>query len=269
VNAPSRPPARWPAALTATVAATALALGTVVVPARADTDHLREFAKNRTRLLIVVSGPEARPLGETLEKTIETNGDFAGRSPDDVRVCDLAGAEPLLTGDFARASVVFLLAASDGARPASMNGTAAQRLPFESAFLGGKLSIVRSANVRERPGEPVFNVGLYAPDGERLGWLYKRFTGHRAGGFRDLPFTARFATNRLALFVAPQNRKGLTSPSGWEWGSRTNNSRDEVLVWNDIATYDLAERETKSTSSTGRRTRRSPNRPAAPWTGRR
>lgn len=222
--------------------------------ARADTDHLREFAKNKTRLLIVVSGPSALPSGESLEKAIETNGDFAGRSPNDVRVVELSAAEPLLTGEFAKASVVFLLAASDGATPASMNGTAAQRLPFESNFLGGKISIVRSAQVKDRPGEPVFNIGMYAPDSERLGLLYKQFTGHRAGSFRDLPFTERYNSNRLALFVAPQNRKGLVSSGGWEWGSEGNGNRDEVMIWNDIDTYDLAEREGLPDEKIGERT---------------
>lgn len=218
----------------------ALALLLSLAPLRiawADTDYLREFAKNKTRLLIVASGPEARPLAETLEKTIEQNGDFRGKDPNGIRVVTPAEAEPLLKGDFARASVVQFLTAKDGVSLETLSEDLKRRLPFDPTVIGTKLSIVQSNQDSDRPGEPVYRVALYAPDTERLSKLYARFTGHKAGNYRDLPFSAKYITNRVAVFSSAKNKPMLSAPKNWGGYTAT-----DAQVWNDINVYDFSER---------------------------
>src|SRR5689334_5773481 len=185
-------------------------LGCPCAAVRADTDYLRELAKNRTRLLIIRSGTAALPFAQRLQKTIMANGDFRGRGEPYCRIANnlASAAEMLKDPAYAHASVIFLLTGEDlqGAQE-PLSPDVARQLPFDPQLLGGRLSVVQGTLHSDRPGEAAYRIALYAPDGPRLGRLYDRFTQRRADNFRELPFAERYKTNRLALFSALEDRE--------------------------------------------------------------
>jgi hypothetical protein len=215
----------------------ALISGLVLVasprPVRADTDYLREIAKNRTRLLIVRSGSQALPLAHRLQQAIMANGDFHGRGEEYCRIANTwAGAVDLLKEPtYSAASIVFLLTGDDlqgAAEP--LPPDLARLLPCDQALLGSRQAIVQGALASDRPGAVAFHVALYAPDAARLGRLYERFLQHRADSFRELPFVERYTTNRLALFSAPEDRELVE-----KWGQLGRTGTWDETQWRPLS----------------------------------
>jgi hypothetical protein len=204
---------------------------------RADTDYLRELAKNRTRLLIVRSGPQALPLARRLQQTILANGDSRGRGEEYCRIANSwAGAADLLKDPaYAHASVVFLLTGDDlQSRTENLPPDLLRLLPWDQKLLGGRQAVVQGVLASDRPGTAAFRVALYAPDATRLGRLYERFTQRRADSFRELPFAEHYTTNRLALFSAPEDRETVE-----RWGRL-----GRVGIWDETQWRPLSERAT-------------------------
>jgi hypothetical protein len=204
---------------------------------RADTDYLREMAKNRTRLLIVRSGPQALPLARRLQQAIMTNGDFRGRGEEYCRIANSwAGAVAMLKDPaYARASTILLLTGDDLRGAAEdLPPDLVRLLPWDPKLLRGRQSVVGSVLASDRPGSAAFHVALYAPDAARLGRLYDRFTQRRADSFRELPFAEHYTTNRLALFSAQEDRQLVE-----RWGQLGRSG-----VWDETRWYPLSERAT-------------------------
>ncbi len=204
-------------------------------PAWADTDHLRELAKNKPRTLIVASGKEALPLAEAFQSAVRRREEFRKRNPDDARVVTPAEAETLLkTKEYARTSVVMLMTGHDlsGQGVTALPPSLATLLPFENATLHSRLSVVKSVLDAQKAGEPLFRMALYAPDGPRLRRLYDEMLNRRVGNFRELPFISKHVTNRVALFSTPALRPLLEN-----WGAR-----GDAQWWNEVRWYPLEER---------------------------
>lgn len=198
-----------------------------------DTDHIREFAKNKkVRVAIIVSGTQAASYGEALRTAIQRHSEYGKRKPDEVVVLTLKDAEGTLARpEFARTSAVFLFTGKDlAATP--LPPTVASLLPFDSALVKTRASIVKSGGNRMKAGAPVYTVALSAPDGLRLGRLYERFLARRAH-FKALPFEETYITNRVALFSAPQNQDACQ-----RWGHLKGEN-----IWNEVQWYPLSERE--------------------------
>jgi hypothetical protein len=202
----------------------------------ADTDHLRELAKNKPRLLIVASGPEAMPLATRLQEAIRANNDFKrGKKPEMARAVNPIEAATLLADPNApRTSLIVILAGKDLQNGSILPAQLTKKLPLDGDVLGGRVSVVRSVMDSDKAGDAQFRIALYAPDAPRLQRLYDRFTTQRAENYRDLPFTERYTTNRLALFSPPEMKKTLETRS---WGHH-----NDTYTWNEVKRYDLSER---------------------------
>lgn len=205
----------------------------VAVPARAQTDFVREFAKNKPRVLIIASGPEARPAAESFYFTLVRNGDFRGHKPDDARLVSPGEADGLLGSgakEWSRCSLVFFLAGKDSTNVLPPRLSAL--LPISTNIVGSRVSVVEAIKDAERPGEPTFRVGVYAPDAPRLARLAQRFATRRVDNFRDLAFREQYATNRVALFSDAEEQTVLA-----EWGRVSTPN-----VWNEVTWYPLSAR---------------------------
>jgi hypothetical protein len=211
---------------------------TTVAPspaARADTDFVREFAKNRPPVVLVTSGPAAAAATRRLEEAIRRSHDFARRSAGDLSIVTLADAPNVLARSSRRQTVVFLLAGKDLADSAApVPAALAPFLPVDAAAAAKeRLSVVRSVKDSDRPGELAFRIGLFAPDAERLGRVMDELLARRTDDFRSLPFERRHATNRVAVFAPP----------GWEDTLKGWGKINQPDVWNDCRAYLLSDRE--------------------------
>jgi hypothetical protein len=202
----------------------------------ADTDHVRELAKNKPRLLIVASGPEAMPLATRLQDMIRANSDFKrGKRPEMARAVNPIEAATLLAEPNApRTSLIVILAGKDLKNGAILPAQLTKKLPLDGDVVGGKVSMIRSVMDSDKPGDAQFRIALYAPDAARLQRLANRFTSQRVENYRELPFTEKYTTNRLALFSPPEMKQTLATRS---WGHQNDN-----YVWNEVKRYDLSER---------------------------
>jgi len=113
----------------------------------------------------------------------------------------------LVKGDkrFDKASLIFLLVRNEMVSELSRSLEA--RLPFKIPPLSTRLSVVVSQFFNPKAGDLTLISAMVAPDAERLGKLYDRFTAHKADNFRNLPFTASARTVKLALFSHPDDRQ--------------------------------------------------------------
>lgn len=200
----------------------------------ADTDFVRELAKNKTRIVIVTSGAEANDMGTALEQNIQRHGEFgkSKRGEDDVKVITLADAEKAYTNrELNNVSIIFLLCGKDniGTPPVGIMGL----LPFAGEVLASRMSRIDCAKDKDKPSEPIFRVGMYAPDKERLRRIYDLFMARKAKNFRDLPFNDAYATNRVAIFSSPAYQSALNG-----WGESAGGK-----TWDDCHWHSLAERD--------------------------
>lgn len=196
----------------------------------AATNHIRELAKNKPKIFIVVSGPQAIVIGHTLQTAILRHSDNQ-HSAEDVRLLTIAqAATQAESEEFGKSPVVFLLVGKEmtGLLPPVLTGI----LPFPLRDPAEKISSIASTMSGSKR-QQVFTIGMFAPDMDRLQRLYGIFLAHQSDNYRSLPFQDNYRSNRLALFSASASRSVLDS-----WG-KTNDSH----VWDDIVWHDLTESE--------------------------
>ena len=206
-----------------------------------DTTHVREFAKNKPRVLIVASGPQAAEVGRVVQDAILRHPQNRHK-PQEVAVLGMEEAAAS-RAEFARVTTIFLLIGAEMNVP--LSPALAPAVPLKPAVLGGRDSVVRSVLARGKAGEAAYQVGLYAPDRECLGRLSEAFLSRGSENFRKLPFEDTYVTNRVAVFSAPEDRAEFE-----RWGERT-----ERTVWNDVQWYPLSAQGTLSPEQTRERSR--------------
>ncbi|MEI6512837.1 MAG: hypothetical protein WCO51_06130 [bacterium] len=175
-------------------------------PLFAETSLIREIGKNKPNVYIITSGSSANELAGILRSLILRHPDNKHKDSE-VTVISLAEAENLVKGDkrFDKASLIFLLVRNEMVSELSRSLEA--RLPFKIPPLSTRLSVVVSQFFNPKAGDLTLISAMVAPDAERLGKLYDRFTAHKADNFRNLPFTASARTVKLALFSHPDDRQ--------------------------------------------------------------
>ena len=202
--------------------------GSITGTCRAATNHIRELAKNKPKVFIVVSGPQAVVIGHTLQNAILKHSDNRHGAEDVILLTVAQAAAQAGSEEFGKSPVVFLLIGKEmtGALPSALTGI----LPFPLSDPAEKVSSIAST-LSGNKRQQVFTVGMFAPDIERLQRLYSIFSAHESENYRSLPFQDNYRSNRLALFSASGSRSVLDT-----WGT----SRDSH-VWDDIVWHDLTE----------------------------
>ena len=198
---------------------------------RAGTTHVREFAKNKPKVFIIVSGPQALETGRALQNAILRYGDNR-HDQNDISILNIpqAAAQAGTNSELGKSPLVFLLIGKEmtAPLPPALNSL----LPFPLPDPSRKISIVTSTLSGQKRNQ-VFTVGIFAPDAERMQQLYGIFLARESDNFRTLPFEEEHRSNRLAVFSTPTNRELVAN-----WGMER-----DPHVWNDIQWHDLAERD--------------------------
>jgi len=215
----------------------AIALFGVVAAANAaDTTLIREFAKNKPRVFILASGPQAMSVGETIKSAILRHPDNK-HSAQDISVLSFTDAVAASKQpDFAKSPVIFLMDRQEMTQPMPQELEALIPKPALGS-LGYNSNI--TAALGGARDQQVFTVAISAPDTARLGKLYDAFTTRSAAGFRDLPFSENWTTNRLNVFSDHSNRELAEN-----WGYVKT-----AYVWNDVTWHDLTEYSSVPASS--------------------
>jgi len=197
----------------------------------AGTTHIREFAKNKPKVFIIVSGPQALETGRGLQNAILRYPDNR-HDPNDIPILSIAQAtaQAGTNSEFSKSPLVFLLVGGEMSAPlpSSLNSL----LPFPLPDPSRKINLVTSSLSGQKRNQ-VFTVGMFAPDADRLRKLYGIFLARESDNFRTLPFEEEHRSNRLTVFSAPANRELVAN-----WGLER-----DPHVWNDIQWHDLAERD--------------------------
>ena len=202
--------------------------GCITITCQAATNHIRELAKNKPKIFIIVSGPQAVVIGHTLQTAILRHSDNRHSAEDVLLLTVAQAAAQAGSEEFGKSPVVFLLIGKEmtGVLPPALTSI----LPFSLSDPAEKISSIAST-LSGNKRQQVFTVGMFAPDMERLQRLYGIFSAHESDNYRSLPFQDNYRSNRLALFSASGSRSVLDT-----WGI----SRDSH-VWDDIVWHDLTE----------------------------
>lgn len=197
----------------------------------AGTTHIREFAKNKPKVFIIVSGPQALETGRGLQNAILRYPDNR-HDPNDISILSIAqaAAQAGTNSEFGKSPLVFLLVGREMSAPLppALNNL----LPFPLPDPSRKINLVTSSLSGQKRSQ-VFTVGMFAPDADRLRKLCGIFLARESDNFRTLPFEEEYRSNRLAVFSAPTNRSLVDA-----WGVER-----DPHVWNDVQWHDLAERD--------------------------
>lgn len=218
------------AAFAVALALVALASAAFGVKSIADTNYIREFAKNKPDVYIVTSGPAAAEIAKAFQNAILRQMDNKHQASD-LPILSISQAETAANSDknFGKSPVVFLLVGSEMTEP--LPPTLASILPEPLQDTHEKVSLIASS-LSGAKRQQVFTIEMFAPDAERLQKIYAIFLQRSAENFRQLPFDQQYKSNKLALFSSPADRDLAEN-----WGSISNANTWNDLAWHDIADY--------------------------------
>jgi hypothetical protein len=197
----------------------------------AETNIIREMAKNKARVIIIVSGPQASVHGKAVQGAILRHPECKHK-PEEVSVVSIEEAEREAAPRPKEGPITFIwIIASkewNGKIPEALTGLLPKRL--SELKEGGGISKVEITSPKSRG--LAFVVEIVAPDGERLSGLIDTFKSKSALIAEGLPFAASHGTYKLAAFSAPEDKDFAEI-----WGHAGG------ATWTDYKWFPLEERD--------------------------
>ncbi len=199
--------------------------------AQAQTSFVRQMAKDRSSLYIVVSGPDTKALGEQILKSVQSHRDWQSPRGKKASVLDVAQATELLNSHPESKNETFVVLLAGSEKP-NLSDNAAKLLRVDPATLTDTVSRIHAQIVRPIKDGLSFSIVATAPDIERETRLVDEIYKVDSARADRLVLDKAYATNKLTIHVSG----GVQLP---KWGTIPG-------AWNMLTTCSLGDRTPES-----------------------
>ncbi len=212
------------------------------------TTLIRELAKNKTRVVLIVSGPQAEGAARTIQGEIMRHRDnqhaitdlpIVPMGEDAVRAAAPEGKEKVV-------SILWILARNECSGDVSPDLASSLPVPLASLKPGAGALRLQITSAPKKGGT-AYIAEMVAPDAQRLAPLVQRLMTCSGYGYANLRLNEDFSTYRLAVFSSPDDR---TWAESWGRAAPTEGTSGEALSaaraflrLHPFATMTAAERE--------------------------
>jgi hypothetical protein len=189
----------------------------IAAAAHADrTSFVRELAKNRSSVYVVVSGPESRALGDRIIRDVKDHRDWSEPKGKRAMVVTPEEIQAMVSKDrqVLKNTVVVLMAASE--KPA-LSPELASDLRLSSTALTDRISRIFAKRVREPKDGLAFNVVMSAPDAERLERLQREFLATGGDKWDQLQINHEYRSAKVVVHASPGVSAGGWGNVGGAW----------------------------------------------------
>jgi hypothetical protein len=192
-----------------------------------EVSYMRQFAKDKAPVLVIVSGDRALPFAQRFLTEVRARPENQ-KPPSAFRIIDLSEAmDRAGRTDFGDYSRVFMIHGADvEERP--LPGRLQALLPSRPRRLRGEEGYAGGAILKPVQEGLTLSLALYAPDDERFDLLYRETLTRNFANWREMRFSASFTTNRLHVFT---NSEGGALRG---WGERNRHGVWDLVTWHPL-----------------------------------